>query len=573
MPSTPSGNTGTATATNHGLNTSDFVDVTGATPAAYNVSDAAIIKIDANTFTYGLSAAAGTSSSGQTVFGKKLVQALTAVATTATVTLPSHGYSALTQITISGVTNDPVFNGTFTITSATTNTFTYSLISPSTLAGTTARATSAGHGFSSGQSVTIAGATPSAYNGTYTITVLDASTFTYALSSGQSVSATGAITASSTVTNNVTSITHPTSGSATTQSTATVTTGSAHGFAAGDTVTIANAAQSAYNGTFTVSSVVNPTQFRFISAAVQTAATPATVASGQTSITVSKTTTRNVTALNPAVTATGTILSSRRISPISITVQTNATGQILAGRKSDPDAAQRDNIINWVRGQDNKQDENSNASTTDIRASLHGDVLHSRPAVVNYNRGGANGSNTGDNDVFVYYGTNDGVFRAVQGGGIPTAANPSPPANSTLHGSITSWPNHGMLAARHLASAIASVVLPSFGSLPHRIMLWRGSQLVTGLETADFEVREDKKPQKVDTFEIVKIDAETNAGIAPKAIRSTYDEESEARQPNVRLFILLLDDYHVRRGNDLAVRKPLMDFVQQGKDYVITAVK
>ncbi len=430
LPSTPSGNTGTATATNHGLNTSDFVDVTGATPAAYNVSDAPIIKIDANTFTYGLSAAAGTSSSGQTVFGKKLVQTLTAVSATATATLPSHGYSALTQITISGVTNDPVFNGTFTITSATTNTFKYNLSSPSSLAGTTAQATSLGHGFSSGQSVTIANATPSAYNGTYTITVLDANTFTYALSSGQSVSATGLITATSTVTNNVTSITHPTSGSSTTQSTATVTTGSPHGFAAGDTVTIANAAQSAYNGTFTVSSVVNTTQFRFISAAVQSAATPATVASGQTNITVSKTTTRNVTSLSPAVTATGTILSSRRISPISITVQTNATGQILAGRKSDPDAAQRDNIINWVRGQDNKQDENSNSSTTDMRASVHGDVLHSRPAVVNYNRGGANGSNTGDNDVFVYYGTNDGVFRAVQGGGVPTTANPTPPANS-----------------------------------------------------------------------------------------------------------------------------------------------
>ena len=33
----------------------------------------------------------------------------------------------------------------------------------------------------------------------------------------------------------------------------------------------------------------------------------------------------------------------------------------------------------------------------------------------------------------------------------------------------------------------------------------------------DFEVREDRKPQKVDTFDIVKIDAETNGGIAPKA--------------------------------------------------------
>src|SRR6266705_5859217 len=264
LPSTPSGNTGTATASNHGLNTSDFVDVTGATPAAYNVSDAPIIKIDANTFTYGLSAAAGTSSSGQTVFGKKLVQTLTSAGATATATLPSHGYSATNQITISGASNDAGFNGTFAIASVTTNTFTYTRISPSSLAGTTAQATSAGHGFSSGQSVTISGATPSTspYNGTFTITVLDANTFTYALSSGQSVSAIGSIQATSTVTNNVTSITHPTSGSPASQQTATVTTSSAHGFNPGDTVTIANAAQSAYNGSFLVSSVVNTTQFR-----------------------------------------------------------------------------------------------------------------------------------------------------------------------------------------------------------------------------------------------------------------------------------------------------------------------
>jgi type IV pilus assembly protein PilY1 len=47
---------------------------------------------------------------------------------------------------------------------------------------------------------------------------------------------------------------------------------------------------------------------------------------------------------------------------------------------------------------------------------VHGDVLHSRPAVINYNRGGTNGSNTGDNDVFAYYGGNDGILHAVQGG-------------------------------------------------------------------------------------------------------------------------------------------------------------
>ena len=89
----------------------------------------------------------------------------------------------------------------------------------------------------------------------------------------------------------------------------------------------------------------------------------------------------------------------------------------------------------------------------------------------------------------------------------------------------------------------------------------KSGEVVLDMKQDDFEVREDKRPQKVDTFEVVKIDALT-AVTNPKEIRSTYDEESEARQPNVRLFVLLLDDYHVRRGNDLSVKKPLIDFIQ-----------
>jgi VWFA-related protein len=90
----------------------------------------------------------------------------------------------------------------------------------------------------------------------------------------------------------------------------------------------------------------------------------------------------------------------------------------------------------------------------------------------------------------------------------------------------------------------------------------KSGEVVLDMKQDEFEVREDKKPQRVDTFDIVKIDPEAAQGITPKPIRSTYDEESEARQPNVRLFVLLLDDYHVRRGNDLAVKRPLIEFVQ-----------
>ncbi len=74
------------------------------------------------------------------------------------------------------------------------------------------------------------------------------------------------------------------------------------------------------------------------------------------------------------------------------------------------DATERTDLINWVRGADNKDNEDSNGVSTDIRARIHGDLLHSRPAVVNYNRYG------NDSDVMVYYGTNGGIFHAVKGG-------------------------------------------------------------------------------------------------------------------------------------------------------------
>ena len=70
-------------------------------------------------------------------------------------------------------------------------------------------------------------------------------------------------------------------------------------------------------------------------------------------------------------------------------------------------ATDRSDLIDWVRGTDNVfLDEFGPGGTTTIRPSVHGDVLHSRPAVVNY------GGSTG---VVVFYGTNDGGLRAVNG--------------------------------------------------------------------------------------------------------------------------------------------------------------
>ncbi|MGH8481975.1 MAG: pilus assembly protein, partial [Nevskiaceae bacterium] len=94
----------------------------------------------------------------------------------------------------------------------------------------------------------------------------------------------------------------------------------------------------------------------------------------------------------------------------SLSSKANATGVMTAGRPIDANATDRDNLILWVRGRDNAEGEKSNVTAPDVRPSVHGDVLHSRPAVVNYGRGSI------ENDVYIYYGTNDGGLRAVKGG-------------------------------------------------------------------------------------------------------------------------------------------------------------
>ncbi len=78
-------------------------------------------------------------------------------------------------------------------------------------------------------------------------------------------------------------------------------------------------------------------------------------------------------------------------------------------------AAERDLLIDWVRGTDNAGDEKGPGTPTTIRPSVHGDVLHSRPAVVNYG--------TSDKPrIVVFYGANDGLLHAVNGNQTGTGA-------------------------------------------------------------------------------------------------------------------------------------------------------
>ena len=84
---------------------------------------------------------------------------------------------------------------------------------------------------------------------------------------------------------------------------------------------------------------------------------------------------------------------------------------------------------------------------------------------------------------------------------------------------------------------------------------------VVDLKAADFEVLEDGKPQTIESFRFVKTDG--NAPVeTTRAIRTRTDEERAAANEDARIFVFFLDDYHVRLGNSMGARKPLVEFVQ-----------
>jgi type IV pilus assembly protein PilY1 len=78
------------------------------------------------------------------------------------------------------------------------------------------------------------------------------------------------------------------------------------------------------------------------------------------------------------------------------------------------DSAERDGLINWIRGQDltwtcgsnTCGNENGNANTTEMRPSVHADVVHGRPLPIHFPAHGG---------VVVFYGANDGSLRAING--------------------------------------------------------------------------------------------------------------------------------------------------------------
>ena len=84
---------------------------------------------------------------------------------------------------------------------------------------------------------------------------------------------------------------------------------------------------------------------------------------------------------------------------------------------------------------------------------------------------------------------------------------------------------------------------------------------VTDLKLEDFEIQEDGKPQKAETFRLVKIDATTQPSYTQRTIRTRNDEETAAADENSRVFAFFLDDYHVMRESSMSMKKPVVDFI------------
>ena len=358
----------------HGFGDGDSIVISGSNVPGYNGTftiscPGCITGIPSQTtFTYNAGAVLPTNTS-------TTVTASPANATTPTVTATAinHGFVASQNVIITSTSSpaDTVHPGTYEVESVTTNTFTYKTYRPDGVtpeqraapsgsytvrpASPKAWVTVTAHGYGNAgdtKEVIISGASilPTAcpapcavYNGTKTATILDANTFTYPMASAPGANASASVMSSiKTTTARATSVNH--------------------GFVTGSKVTIAGATPAAFN------SVDAATDF------------------------------------------TVTVVDANTFTYTLPSAQGDASGTILAAQATGS-STERDAIVNWIRGQDNFQDENLNTLATDVRASIHGDVLHSRPAVVNYNR--FSGS---DDDVFVYYGGNGGVFHAIKGG-------------------------------------------------------------------------------------------------------------------------------------------------------------
>ncbi len=120
-------------------------------------------------------------------------------------------------------------------------------------------------------------------------------------------------------------------------------------------------------------------------------------------------------------TCSTTFASCTNTTPTDFNTANAAITQALLVGATSP--AERDALIDWEKGLDLDDEDLDAVTSTEMRSSAHGDVVHSRPVAINL---GTDASPA----VVVFYGGNDGVLRAANGN--RAAAIGSVPAGSEL---------------------------------------------------------------------------------------------------------------------------------------------
>jgi len=263
------------TASAHGLVTGNQIVVAGVTPVAYN-GTFIITVLNATQFTYVM---ASTPASSATANGTAYaITSITNTGTGALVTTASdHNLYTGNIVVVAGAT-PAAYNGTYAITRQSATTFTYALttnpgtnatvvgtysvtaqtISVLTRFGTTATvATSTAHGLLTGNQITVAGCTPSDYNGTFIITRISDTQFSYIMATTPATDATVIgtyLVVAQTISSNVL-----------TGVIAKATTPVNHDLVTGDQVIVSGCVPVAYNGTYNIIRI-SDTEFSYIMA-------------------------------------------------------------------------------------------------------------------------------------------------------------------------------------------------------------------------------------------------------------------------------------------------------------------
>jgi VWFA-related protein len=86
---------------------------------------------------------------------------------------------------------------------------------------------------------------------------------------------------------------------------------------------------------------------------------------------------------------------------------------------------------------------------------------------------------------------------------------------------------------------------------------------ITTLTKDDFEVFEDGRAQVVEQFKLVDATGAGREQLPATELRTRDDELLDAEREDVRVFALLLDDYHVPRSRSMAVRDTLVTFIRE----------